>query len=181
MDAANLRGLVTGQQQAVPGGNILFGTPLVEAAPRWADIAWLRSQTRLPIVIKGILAADDARLAVDHGMDAIVVSNHGGRVLDGMPAALDVMPALVEAVADSATPLLLDGGIRSGVDVAKALASGAAAVLIGRPQYHALAVAGMVGVAHMLHILRAEFELALAQLGCSSPAELGARHLTRHR
>ena len=181
VDAANLRGLAAGQQRAVPGGKILFGTPLVESAPRWADIAWLRSQTRLPIVIKGILAADDARLAVDHGMDAIVVSNHGGRVLDGMPAALDVMPALVEAVADSATPLLLDGGIRSGVDVAKALASGAAAVLIGRPQYHALAVAGMVGVAHMLHILRAEFELALAQLGCSSPAELGARHLTRHR
>ena len=176
VEAANLRGMAISQQSAVPGGHILFGTPLVEAAPRWEDIAWLRTQTRLPIVIKGIMRTDDARLAVEHGMDAIVVSNHGGRVLDGMPSALDVLPAIADALGSS-TPLLIDGGVRSGTDALKALASGARAVLIGRPQFHALAVAGMVGVAHMLHMLRAELELGMAQLGCKRPSELSRDHL----
>ena len=176
VEAANLRGMGLAPQSAVPGGQILFGTPLVDAAPSWADIAWLRAQTDLPIIIKGIMAPDDARLAAGHGMDAIIVSNHGGRVLDGMPTALDMLPGITAAVGPS-MPLLLDGGVRSGTDALKALASGASAVLIGRPQYHALAVAGMVGVAHMLHILRAELELAMIQLGCKSPALLSADHL----
>ena len=176
IEAANLRGMEIAPQEAVPGGRILFGTPLGDAAPRWADIAWLREQTSLPIIIKGIMATGDARLAVEHGMDAIIVSNHGGRILDGMPSALDMLPALAD-IAGASTPLLLDGGVRSGTDALKALALGARAVLIGRPQFHALAVAGMVGVAHMLHILRAELELGMAQLGCKSPAEVSRDHL----
>jgi 4-hydroxymandelate oxidase len=174
--AANLGDAQPQPQSTAPGENILFGTALARQAPTWADLAWLREQTRLPLVIKGILSPDDARRALDHGADGIVVSNHGGRVFDAAPAALAALPAIVEAVGGSA-PLLVDGSIRSGTDVARALACGAQGVLVGRPQFHALAVAGMAGVAHMLHILRAELELALALLGCASPAELGRGHI----
>lgn len=174
VEAANLRGLASNQQQAVAGGRILFGTPLADAAPRWEDIAWLRAQTTLPILLKGIVAPEDARLAAGHGMDGLILSNHGGRVLDGMPSALAMLPQVAQAVD---LPLLIDGGVRWGTDVAKALALGAQAVLVGRPQMHALAVAGMVGVAHMLHMLRAEVELALAQLGCRTPGDLTPDHL----
>ena len=143
---------------------ILFGTALTDAAPTWDDLAWLRGLTRLPLLVKGILDPDDARRAVDAGADGLVVSNHGGRVLDGLPAALDALPGVVAAV-DGRVPVLMDGGIRRGTDVVKALASGAAAVLLGRPLLHALALAGPLGVAHMLHLLRSELELAMAQLG----------------
>jgi 4-hydroxymandelate oxidase len=176
VEAVNLRGMGIAQQHAVPGDAILFGTPLIDHAPRWEDIAWLRAQTKLPLIIKGLMAADDARLSVEHGVDAIVVSNHGGRVLDGTPSALDVLPAMAAAIGSS-VPLLLDGGVRSGTDTLKALALGAHAVLIGRPQLHALAVAGMIGVAHMLHLLRAELELGMAQLGCRYPADVSPGHL----
>ncbi len=176
IEAANLSGMGIAQQQAVPGSAILFGTPLLNAAPRWEDIAWLRAQTTLPIIIKGILRPDDARLAVEHGMDAIIVSNHGGRVLDGTPSAIDMLPAIATAIGPD-VPLLIDGGVRSGTDALKALALGASAVLIGRPIYYALAVAGMVGVAHMLHMLRAEIELGMAQLGCRNPSEVAPDRL----
>lgn len=179
VEAANLRGMGIAQQQSVPGGRILFGTPLIDVAPRWEDIAWLRAQTTLPLIFKGVMTPDDARRAVEHGMDALVVSNHGGRVIDGVPSALDVLPGIVAAVGP-ALPVLLDGGVRSGTDAAKAVALGARAVLVGRPIFHALAVAGMTGVAHMLHMLRAEFELALVQLGCRTPAELSPEHLYRN-
>lgn len=165
VEAANLRHMPGLTQHTSPAdGAILFGTPLLDAAPTWDDLAWLRATTRLPIVVKGLLSSGDARQARDHGADAIIVSNHGGRVLDGLPAPLDMLPAMVEAV-EGGLPLLLDGGVRRGTDVLKALALGASAVLIGRPQLHALAVAGVPGVAHMLHILRAELELAMAQVG----------------
>ena len=134
-------------QTAQPLGHILFGTPLLDDAPRWDDLAWLRAQTRLPLLVKGIMAAEDACHAIDHGVDGLILSNHGGRVLDGMPAALDVLPGIAQAVAGR-VPLLLDGGVRRGTDVVKALALGATAVLVGRPQVHALAVAGVAGVAH---------------------------------
>jgi len=174
VDAANLRGMPRlAQSSSLGDGRILFGTPLLEAAPTWDDLAWLRAQTRLPIVVKGLLSPTDARLARDHGADGIIVSNHGGRVLDGLAAPLDMLPAMVEAVEDG-IPLLLDSGVRHGTDILKALALGARAVLIGRPQLHALAVAGMLGVAHMLHILRAELELAMAHVGCPSPAAIDA-------
>jgi 4-hydroxymandelate oxidase len=126
--------------------------------------------------VKGILAAEDARLAIKHGADGIIVSNHGGRSLDGAPSPLDVMPSIVKAVAGR-VPILLDSGIRSGNDVAKALAIGATAVLVGRPQFHGLAVAGMAGVAHILHILRAELEFTMAQLGCATLVDITADRL----
>lgn len=169
VEAANLRAMPRIAHQADPiGGNILFGTALMDAAPTWDDIDWLRSQTRLPMVLKGLLSAEDARRALDHGIDGIVVSNHGGRVLDGLVDPLDALPAMADAVGDR-MPLLLDSGVRQGTDILKALALGAKAVLVGRPQLHALAVAGLPGVAHMLHILRAELELAMAQTGRPSP------------
>ncbi|WP_395332458.1 alpha-hydroxy acid oxidase [Novosphingobium sp. BL-8H] len=172
VEAANLAAFPrTTQRTKAAGGSIVFGTPLAAAAPTWADIAWLRAETRLPIVIKGLLSPRDARLAMEHGADGIVVSNHGGRVLDGLVTPLAALPGMVEAV-EGRVPLLLDGGVRRGTDVLKALALGASAVMVGRPQLHALAVAGVAGVAHMLHILRAEFELAMAQTGCARLADI---------
>lgn len=174
--AANLRTpRVT--QTAQPLGRILFGTPLLDNAPRWEDLAWLRAQTRLPLLAKGVMAADDALRAIDLGVDGLILSNHGGRVLDGMPAALEMLPGIARAVAGR-VPLLLDGGVRRGTDIVKALALGAAAVLIGRPQTHALAVAGMAGVAHALLILRTELELAMAQLGCATCPDIDADRLS---
>lgn len=173
VEAANLAGMTSLSGTAdVSGGPIVFGTPLLDAAPTWDSLAWLRGLTRLPIVVKGLLSPDDARLARDHGADGIVVSNHGGRILDGLVSPLDMLPAMVDAVGDG-LPLLIDSGVRHGTDVLKALALGARAVLVGRPQLHALAVAGMPGVAHILHILRAELELAMAQAGCASLSAIG--------
>jgi 4-hydroxymandelate oxidase len=166
VDAANLRGMPSPvQETSAIGGKLLFGTPLLDTVPTWADLEWLRSVTVLPIVVKGLLSASDARLAVERGADGVIVSNHGGRVLDGLAVPLEVLPGIVEAVAGKA-PVLMDGGVRYGTAVLKALALGAAAVLVGRPQIHALAVAGMPGVAHALHMLRTELELAMAQVGC---------------
>lgn len=145
---------------------LLFGTPLMNAAPTWEDLRWLRGLTRLPLLVKGVAAPDDARRALDLGMDGIVVSNHGGRTLDGIPAAVDLLPPVVAAVAGS-VPVLVDGGVRRGTDVLRALALGASAVLLGRPYVFALAAAGAPGVAHILRILRAELELAMALTGCA--------------
>jgi 4-hydroxymandelate oxidase len=121
----------------------------------WADLSWLREQTTLPLVIKGILTAEDATLAIEHGVDAIVVSNHGGRQLDYAPAALDALPEVVDTVAGR-LPILMDGGIRSGTDVFKALALGARAVLVGRPVLWGLAANGAAGVGAVLRLLREE-------------------------
>lgn len=174
--AANLAGMPRLQQTAVPGGRIVLGTALANAAPRWEDLAWLRAATRLPVLVKGLLLDEDARRAVDMGADGLIVSNHGGRVLDGLPSALDMLTG-VRAAVGGAVPLLLDGGVRTGADVVKALALGAQAALVGRPQMHALAVAGMAGVAHMLHILRTELETTMAQLGCADLAAIGPERL----
>lgn len=173
--AANLTG-GPAQRETKASGAILFGTPLVDDAPRWDDLAWLRAETKLPLLVKGLVAPDDARLAVEHGADGLILSSHGGRVLDGMPAAIDVLPLVREALGAD-VPLLVDGGVRLGADVVKALALGAQAVLVGRPQMHALAVGGFAGVAHMLHMLRAELELAMAQLGCRTVADIGPQCL----
>jgi 4-hydroxymandelate oxidase len=171
VEAANLRGYPAVQHtpQAI-GGAVLLGTPLADAAPALEDLEWLRAQTRLPLIVKGVLSPRVAAEAVARGADALVVSNHGGRVMDGVPAPIEVLPAIRAAV--PAVPLLLDSGIRWGTDAAKALALGASAVLIGRPQLHALAVAGVQGVAHLLLTLRSELELALAQLGCARLEQL---------
>ena len=178
VDAANLRGMPKVSQTTMAGGRILFGTRLIDAAPRWDDLARLRALTRLPLILKGVLSPDDAVRAIALGCDGVIVSNHGGRVLDGLASPVEMMPAIVDAVAGR-VPLLLDGGVRSGTDVVKALALGADAVLVGRPQMHALAVAGMAGVAHMLHMLRAELEFAMVQLGCATPRDIQADRLRR--
>ncbi|MFC6622447.1 alpha-hydroxy acid oxidase [Novosphingobium panipatense] len=171
VSAVNLAGLPQARHTAAPGGQVLFGTPLADAAPGWDDLAWLRRNTRLPLLLKGLLLGADAARAVDEGVDGIILSNHGGRVLDGLPSALDMLPDVIDATRGE-VPLLLDGGVRQGTDIIKALALGAQAVLVGRPQMHALAVAGLPGVAHMLQILRAELEAALGQLGCRTPGGL---------
>jgi 4-hydroxymandelate oxidase len=137
----------------------------------WRHLDWLRETTTLPIMLKGVLHTGDARLAVERGVDGLIVSNHGGRQLDTVPATLDRLPAIADAVA-GAVPLMLDGGVRRGTDVAKALALGAQAVAIGRPVLWGLAVAGEPGVLRVLELLRAELVNALTLLGVAAPVEL---------
>ncbi|HEY1350079.1 MAG TPA: alpha-hydroxy acid oxidase [Ktedonobacteraceae bacterium] len=133
-------------------------------AVSWRDLDWLRSLSSLPLLLKGILTAEDAQLALEHGVDGIIVSNHGGRQLDGVPAAIEALPEVVEAV-QGRCEVYMDGGIRRGTDVLKALALGARAVLLGRPVLWGLAVAGAQGAYQVLEILRTELELALALAG----------------
>lgn len=153
---------------------------VVDPTLTWRDLEWLRSVCALPLVVKGVLTAEDALLALEHGAVGIVVSNHGGRQLDGVPASLDALPEVAEAVGGRAE-ILLDGGIRRGTDVAKALALGARAVLVGRAVIWGLAAAGEEGVRSVLELLRAEVALALTLLGCASPAEVGSTHVSRAR
>lgn len=142
----------------------------------WRDLEWLAGYG-LPVVVKGILTAEDAHLACEHGAAAVVVSNHGGRQLDGVPASLDALEEVVAAV-DGRAEVLLDGGVRRGADVLKALALGAQAVLIGRAMVWGLTVAGEEGVADVLRLLRDEVELGLALLGCASPADVARAHVS---
>jgi isopentenyl diphosphate isomerase/L-lactate dehydrogenase-like FMN-dependent dehydrogenase len=130
----------------------------------WESLDWLRSLTSLPIILKGILTAEDAALAVQHGVDGIIVSNHGGRQLDSVSPGIEALPEVAEAVGGYCE-LYLDGGIRRGTDVLKALALGARAVLVGRPVLWGLAVNGADGVYHVLELLRAELELAMVLAG----------------
>jgi isopentenyl diphosphate isomerase/L-lactate dehydrogenase-like FMN-dependent dehydrogenase len=149
---------------------------IVDPTLTWRDLEWLREACSLPILLKGILSAEDAVLAAEHGAAGVIVSNHGGRQLDGVAAALDALPEVVEAVGDR-VEVLLDGGVRRGTDVLKALALGARAVLVGRPPVWGLAVGGEQGVCEVLELLRAEIALGLTQLGCRSPAELTRAHV----
>jgi (S)-2-hydroxy-acid oxidase len=151
---------------------------LLDASVSWRDLEWIAGEGQLPVVLKGVVTAEDAELALEHGAAAIVVSNHGGRQLDGVPATLDALPEVVEAVAGRAE-VYLDGGIRRGADVAKALALGARAVLAGRAPVFGLAAAGEQGVSHVLELLREELALALGLLGCTSPEELTRAHVQR--
>jgi isopentenyl diphosphate isomerase/L-lactate dehydrogenase-like FMN-dependent dehydrogenase len=150
----------------------------VDKSLTWRDLEWLRSVTSLPLVVKGILTAEDALLAVEAGAEGVVVSNHGGRQLDGVAAALDALPEVVEAVGDRAV-VLMDSGVRRGTDVVKALALGAQAVLAGRAPLWGLAVDGADGVQRVLELLREEIALALALCGCASPAEVRRGHVGR--
>jgi 4-hydroxymandelate oxidase len=163
--AVNLAGRVLPQPtQLQPGQSALFDDLLLHA-PTWDDVTWLRSITRLPVLLKGITQPQDARLAIEHGAAGVIVSNHGGRTLDTLPATAELLPGVVSAVAGQ-IPVLVDGGIRRGTDVLKAMALGASAVLIGRPVLHGLANSGAVGVAHVLRLLRDELEIAMALTGC---------------
>jgi isopentenyl diphosphate isomerase/L-lactate dehydrogenase-like FMN-dependent dehydrogenase len=151
---------------------------LMDPALSWSDFEALASESSVSVLLKGVLTAEDATLAVEHGAAGVVVSNHGGRQLDCAVATADALPEIVDAVAGRAT-VLVDGGIRRGGDVAIALALGADAVLVGRPALWGLATAGEAGAARVIELLRAELELALALCGCASPGELGAEHLRR--
>ena len=144
----------------------------------WEDLAWLRERTGLPILLKGILHADDARRAVEEGVDGLIVSNQGGRQVDGAIGALDALPAVREAVGGE-FPVLFDSGIRNGADVFKALALGASAVCLGRPYVWGLALDGRAGVEHVLRCLLAELDLTLALSGLADIAELDGSCLTR--
>jgi 4-hydroxymandelate oxidase len=149
---------------------------LFSPAVSWRDVERLTELSGLPVVVKGVLTAEDARLACEHGAAAIGVSNHGGRQLDGVPGTLDALPEVVEAV-EGRVEVYLDGGIRRGTDVAKALALGARATLAGRAVLWGLAVGGEEGARHVLELLRAEIRLALALLGCTSPDEIRREHV----
>ena len=140
----------------------------------WADLPFLRERTSVPILLKGVLHPDDARRAVDEGIDGIVVSNHGGRQVDGAIATLDALPPIVEAV-DGRIPVLLDSGIRSGADIFKALALGARAVLLGRPHVYGLALAGEDGVREVVTNFMADFDLTMGLAGCRSVGGDGLR------
>lgn len=154
-----------------PGQSRLFDD-LMTHAPTWDDVAWLRSVTHLPVLLKGITHPDDARLALQHDAQGLIVSNHGGRTLDTVPATARLLPRVVQAV-NGEIPVLVDGGIRRGTDVLKAMALGASAVLVGRPVLHGLANAGASGVAHVIRLLRDELEVAMALCGCRTLAEAG--------
>ena len=150
---------------------------LLESGLQWEYVTELRQRFGVPVVVKGLVTAEDARLACEHGADAVVVSNHGGRQLDGAVASLEALPEVVEAV-DGRAEVYLDGGVRRGTDVLTALALGARAVLVGRPVMYGLAFAGAKGVEQVLGILRDEVENGLALLGARSPAEVTRAHVS---
>jgi isopentenyl diphosphate isomerase/L-lactate dehydrogenase-like FMN-dependent dehydrogenase len=154
-----------------PMGLIDVGAALARAAVTWADLRWIRQYWRGPIVVKGVLTGDDARRALDEGAAAVLVSNHGGRQLDCVPASLRVLPEVVKAVNGQAE-VWMDGGIRRGTDIVKAICLGARAVLCGRAYAYGLAAAGEAGVARAIEILRADLERTLRLLGCPSIAAL---------
>ena len=137
----------------------------------WKDLEWIRGQWKGALIIKGILDADDARSAADLGADGLVVSNHGGRQLDGTPSTAAVLPAIAAAVGDRLT-VLADGGVRSGLDVVRMLALGAKAVLLGRAWVYALAAAGEAGVSHVLDLMAAEIRVALSLTGCTRVTDI---------
>ena len=170
---------VPGPAHLTADQSIVFQGLMVHA-PTWADLEWLRRETSLPIIVKGILHPDDAAQVATTGLDGVVVSNHGGRTLDGLPASLTALPRVRVAVGPDFL-VLLDGGIRRGTDVFKALALGSNAVLVGRPQVYALAVAGALGVAHMLRLLREELEVTMALTGCPTLASIDANAIQPSR
>lgn len=152
-------------------GLAAYFAELLDPSLTWSAVEWLRSITRLPVLVKGIVRADDAKRAIDVGAAGVVVSNHGGRQLDASPATIDVLPHVVDAVAGRGE-VLLDGGVRRGTDVVKALALGARAVLVGRPVLWGLAAGGREGVAAALGVLRRELDLAMALCGCPDVASI---------
>lgn len=154
---------------------------IFEQNPTWEDVRWLKTECcrGLPLVIKGIMTAEDAINAVNAGADGVMVSNHGGRGLDGALAAIDALPEVVDAVG-ARVPILLDSGVRRGTDVLKALALGATAVGIGKPVFFALAVGGENAVVDLLRMLARETEAALAICGCQTVADVNKTHVTRH-
>jgi L-lactate dehydrogenase (cytochrome) len=149
---------------------------LAKSVVTWADFEWIHEAWKGPILIKGVHTADDARQALDAGADGVIVSNHGGRQLDGVAATLRVLPEVLDAVG-TRTEVLIDGGIRRGSDIVKALCLGARAVLIGRAYAYGLAAGGQVGVARAIDILRTDMIRTMKLLGCGSVRELGRQFI----
>lgn len=177
VERANLSGLgpaISAAAHRPAGRNIYSATHGPDAT--WKDIEWLRSIIPARLLLKGILHPDDAAKAVELGCDGLIVSNHGGRSLDTVPASIDVLPAIAKRVA-LRVPLLLDGGIRRGIDVFKALALGATAVLIGRPYLYGLAAGGAAGVARVVEILRTELEMTMGLIGCPQLSQISQKFL----
>lgn len=166
IDAVNLEKYST----PAPAGSVVFNGWMAQA-PTWDDVIWLRQQTTLPLLLKGILHPDDAERVVDLGCDGLVVSNHGGRVLPGSLASLDALPAIIHRI-NGRVPVLFDSGIRHGRDVFAALSLGASAVMLGRPYVWGLAAQGAMGVAHMIRLLRDELEMTMALTGCAMLADI---------
>lgn len=177
VERANLSGLgaaVSAGAHRPVGRNIYSATHGADVT--WKDIDWLRAKWPVKLLLKGVLHCDDAELAVKVGCDGIIVSNHGGRSLDTVPASIDALPAIAAEVAGR-VPVLLDGGVRRGIDVFKALARGASAILIGRPYLYGLAVGGATGVSRVVEILRTEFEMTMGLIGCTSLEQITSRFL----
>ncbi len=177
-DPAFLAGLAKPVEEDPAAATFHWASMFPNPALSWPDLPFLREHWDGPIVLKGIVAVEDALLAVEHGMDGLVVSNHGGRQVDGSIASLDALPAIADAVGHQTT-ILFDSGVRTGTDVIKALALGADAVLVGRPFLYGLALAGQQGVEHVLRCLLAELDLALTLSGHPDPAALTADALVR--
>jgi len=153
-----------------------FGQVFSNPSLTWEHLKWLREQTKLPILLKGILHPEDAKKAIDLGMSGIIVSNHGGRQLDGSIATLDALPGVVDAV-QGKIPVLFDSGIRRGADVVKALCLGAKAVLAARPYVYGLALEGSVGIVQVMSNLLADFDLSVGLMGCKNLGELNRDYL----
>jgi 4-hydroxymandelate oxidase len=170
IELANLRAM---RERLEPAPTFVHGShnPFLDPSLTWDALPWLIGETKLPVVVKGILRPDDAVRAIERGAAAIAVSNHGGRNLDTVPATIDVLPRVAAAVAGR-VPLLFDGGVRRGVDVVKAIALGATAVMIGRPYLWGLGAAGAEGVARVVRLLVNELEMAMAQCGAPSLAAI---------
>ena len=176
IEIANVAGSPLAEDAA--GGLLEYVAKQFDPTVNWDDAAWMIDEWGGPFIIKGIVNAEDARRAVEIGASAIVVSNHGGRQLDYMPPTIEVLPEIVQAVAGRAE-ILLDGGVRRGTDVIKALALGATAVMIGRPYLYALAAGGEAGVDRMFDLLRAEISRDMALLGCTKISDLTADYIRR--
>ncbi|CAF1704429.1 unnamed protein product [Brassica oleracea] len=173
----NFEGLFSTKVKPSDGSGVeALASRALDASLNWKDIEWLRSITKLPILIKGILTREDALKAVEAGVDGIIVSNHGGRQLDYSPATITVLEEVVHVV-KGRIPVLLDGGVRRGTDVFKALALGAKAVLIGRPVVYGLAAKGGDGVMKVIEMLKNEFELTLALSGCATIGDITRNHV----
>ncbi len=172
VERPNLKGLQTSSTSHLPPENEIYSAVL-DPKLTWKEIEWLRSFARTPVILKGVLNPDDAARAVQTGVSGIIVSNHGSRNLDTLPATIDALPEVAAKVAGR-IPILMDGGIRRGTDVLKALALGAQAVLIGRPYLFGLSAGGAEGVTRVVNILRREFEMAMALTGRTSVAEIDA-------
>ncbi|MEO5960876.1 MAG: alpha-hydroxy acid oxidase [Opitutaceae bacterium] len=176
-ERSNMKGRTGGGSTKRPTETEIYSATL-DAKLTWKDIEWMRSLTKLPVLLKGILDADDADRAAQMGVAGIIVSNHGARNLDTVPATIDVLPEIAAKVAGR-VPILIDGGIRRGTDIVKAIALGANAVLIGRPYVCGLAVQGAEGVTRVVNILRREFEMAMALCGRTSLAQLDSSVIWR--